>query len=176
MLTSHSLDPGTSEIFANRIEESAVEGDSKKFEKKPDRTYGLQETKNLATRLRKEYAHQPPHQGRQQLVSEVIRTSTNRDNGGVSLHFPFLIHEAKSEKSVNNFEEIEIQTALPIKRALDVQQILKETPGNMVDVPGGPLVWFTANRGETWRVYAGTIYEDDGRTNYVSDMRNRILI
>lgn len=85
------------------------------------------------------------------------------------MHFPFLIHEAKSEKSANNFEEIEIQTALPIKRALHVQQAFTDTPGNTVDVPGGPLVWFTANRGETWRVYAGTVYEDDGRTNYVSE-------
>ncbi|KAF2691377.1 hypothetical protein K458DRAFT_324704 [Lentithecium fluviatile CBS 122367] len=161
------LDPGTSEIFSNRIEEFAVEDDSKIFEKKPDRTYGLQETKNLGTRLRKEYAHPQPRLGRQKLVSDVIRTSTNPDNGGVPLHFPFLIHEAKSEKSANNFEEIEIQTALPIKRALHVQQILKETRGNTVDVPGGPLVWFTANRGETWRVYAGTVYEDDGRTNYL---------
>jgi hypothetical protein len=146
------------------------------FDKKPDRMYGLQETKNLGTRLRKEYAHSPPRLGGRKLISEVIRTSTNPDNGGVPLHFPFLIHEAKSEKSANNFEEIEIQTALPIKRALYIQQTLKETLGNTVDVPGGPLVWFTANRGETWRVYAGTVYEDDGRTNYVSEMCNRRLI
>jgi hypothetical protein len=94
----------------------------------------------------------------------------------VPLHFPFLIHEAKGEKSANSFEEIEIQTALPIKRALVIQQILKETRGNTVDVPGGPLVWFTANRGETWRVYAGTVYEDDGRVNSVSEACNRTLI
>ena len=94
----------------------------------------------------------------------------------MTLHFPFLIHEAKSEKSANNFEEIEIQTALPIKRALYIQQIFKETRGNTVDVPGGPLVWFTANRGETWRVYAGTVYEDDGRANYVSETCNRTLM
>ena len=130
----------------------------------------------MATRLRKEYAHPPPRPGRQQLVSDVVRTSTNPDNGGVPLHFPFLIHEAKSEKSANNFEEIEIQTALPIKRALYIQQIFKETRGNTVDVPGGPLVWFTANRGETWRVYAGTVYEDDGRANYVSETCNRTLM
>ncbi|KAH4013756.1 hypothetical protein HBH98_194300 [Parastagonospora nodorum] len=159
------LDPGTSEIFANRIEEFAVEDDSKTFDKKPDRIYGLHETKNIGARLRKEYAH-GSRPGAQQLVSEVFRTSTNPDNGGVPLHFPFLIHEAKSEKSANSFEEIEIQTALPIKRALQIQHTLKELPGNTVDVPGGPLVWFTANRGETWRVYAGTVYEDDGRTNY----------
>ncbi|KAH7086507.1 hypothetical protein FB567DRAFT_72542 [Paraphoma chrysanthemicola] len=160
------LDPGTSEIFSNRIEEFAVEDDSKLFDKKPDRTYGLQETRNLGSHLRKDYPHPTSRLSRQKLVSDVIRTSTNPDNGGVLLHFPFLIHEAKSEKSANNFEEIEIQTALPIKRALHVQQKLKETRGNTMDVPGGPLVWFTANRGETWRVYAGTVYEQDGRTNY----------
>jgi hypothetical protein len=138
--------------------------------------HGLQETKNLGARLRKEYAHSSPRGGGQQLISDIFRTSTNPDNGGVPLHFPFLIHEAKSEKSANNFEEIEIQTALPIKRALYVQKTLKDTPGNTVDVPGGPLVWFTANRGETWRVYAGTVYEEDGRTNYVSETCNRKLI
>jgi hypothetical protein len=142
------------------------------FDKKPDRTYGLQETKNLGTRLRKEYAHSPPRSSRQKIVSDVVRTSTNPDNGGVPLHFPFLIHEAKSGRSTNSFEEIEIQTALPIKRALHLQQVLRETRGNTVDVPGGPLVWFTANRGETWRVYAGTVYEDDGRTHYVSETYN----
>jgi hypothetical protein len=92
------------------------------------------------------------------------------------LHFPFLIHEAKSEKSANNFEEMEIQTALPIKRALNVQQTLKESRGNTVGILGGPLVWFTANRGETWRVYAGTVYDDDGRTNYVSETWIQTLI
>ncbi|KAH7384373.1 hypothetical protein DE146DRAFT_223961 [Phaeosphaeria sp. MPI-PUGE-AT-0046c] len=160
------LDPGTSDIFSNRIEEFAAEGDSGAFNKRPDRTYGLQDTKNLKTRLRQEYTHVAPGARRHKLVSDIVRTSTNPDNGGVPLHFPFLIHEAKSEKSGNSFEKIEIQTALPIKHALKIQQILQDTHGNTVDVPGGPLVWFTANRGETWRIYAGTIYKDDGRTNY----------
>ncbi|KAF2447982.1 hypothetical protein P171DRAFT_471114 [Karstenula rhodostoma CBS 690.94] len=58
----------------------------------------------------------------------------------------------KTKDSANSFENIET---------------LKETPGNTVDVPGGLLLWFTANCKETWRVYAGTFYEDDGRANYI---------
>lgn len=145
-----------------------MEGNSKTFDKKPDRTYGLHETRNLRTRIHQEYVHGTVNRDNPQLVSEVIRTSTSPENGGDPLHFPFLIHEAKSEKSTDSFEKIEVQTALPIKRALDIQQALQRTRGNTVDVPGGPLVWFTANRGETWRIYAGTVYTEDSRTNYVS--------
>lgn len=35
-----------------------------------------------------------------------------------------------------------------------------------MDVPGGPLVWFLANKGEDWRVYAAVVYEEEGRLNY----------
>ena len=153
-----------------------MEGNTRLFDKRPDRAYGLQETRKLASRLGKSYAHVSTGPGKQTLVSDIVRTSTNPDNGGVPLHFPFLIHEAKSEKSANNFEETEIQTALPIKQALHLQQSLKDTRGNMANVPEGPLVWFTANRGETWRVYAGTVYEDEGRVNYVSDFCNCALV
>jgi hypothetical protein len=163
-----SLDPGISDVFSSRFEERCVDDTSKGFTKRPDRTHGLQETKNMELLLQKEYAHKRPGQVRHELVTDILNMSTNPDNGGTPLLFPFLIHEAKGEKGTNYFEDIEIQTALPIKRALDVQQKLQETPGNTMSIPGGPLVWFMANRGETWRLYGATVYHEDGRPNYVS--------
>jgi len=91
----------------------------------------------------------------------------NVENGGEPLLFPFLVLEAKSEKSPENFEHMEIQTAFPIKNALQLQYDLLKAKGNRMDVPGGPLVWFLANRGEDWRVYGAVVHEEDGRPNYV---------
>jgi hypothetical protein len=162
-----SLDPGISDVFSSRFEERCIDA-SKAFTKKPDRMHGLQKTKNIELLLQQEYAHERPGQVRHQLVSDVLNMSTNPDNGGTPLLLPFLIHEAKGEKGAHYFEDIEVQTALPIKRALDVQQKLQDTPGNRMDIPGGPLVWFMSNRGETWRVYGATVYHEDGRPNYVS--------
>ena len=63
---------------------------------------------------------------------------------------------------------MEIQTAFLIKNALQLQYDLLKTQGNTMDVPGGPLVWFLANKGEDWRVYTAVVYEEEGRPNYVS--------
>ncbi|OCL07705.1 hypothetical protein AOQ84DRAFT_294587, partial [Glonium stellatum] len=82
------------------------------------------------------------------------------------LLFPFLVLEAKGEKGTENFGHMEIQTAFPIKNALELQYNLLKTHGNTMDVPGGPLVWFLAYRGEDWRVYGAVIYEEEGRPNY----------
>jgi hypothetical protein len=59
-----------------------------------------------------------------------------------------LILEAKREKDAQNFEQMEIQTGFPIKNTLKLQYDLMKTRGNTMDVPGGPLVWFFASRGE----------------------------
>jgi hypothetical protein len=98
----------------------------------------------------------------------VINVSVNPDNGGGPLLFPFLILEAKCEKGAQSFEQMEIQTAFPIMNALRLQYDLLKTRGNTMDVPGGPLVWFSANRGEDWRVYAAFVHGEEGRPNYVS--------
>jgi hypothetical protein len=46
-------------------------------------------------------------------VGETIRTSPFKE-GVEPLLFPFLVLEAKSEKSSNGFEDIQTQTAFPI--------------------------------------------------------------
>jgi hypothetical protein len=82
-----------------------------------------------------------------------LQISCNPDGGGKRLLFPFLIMEAKSGKGKSNFDEIEIQTAHPIMNLLMLQHELQHNELNRMAVPGGPLAWFLANVGETWRVY-----------------------
>jgi hypothetical protein len=64
--------------------------------------------------------------------------------------FPFLVLEAKAENN-SCFSSVERQTALPIKRLVDVQKSLRETCKGLPDTA---LVWFLAFRGEEWIVYA----------------------
>jgi hypothetical protein len=96
-----------------------------------------------------------------------LQLSIHPDNGGDPLLFPFLIFEAKGGMGAESFMHMEIQTAFPIKHALKLQYDLLKTRGNTMDVPGGPLVWFLANHGENWRVYAAFVYEEEDRPNYV---------
>ncbi|RYP93668.1 hypothetical protein DL770_000199 [Monosporascus sp. CRB-9-2] len=164
-----ALDPGLSDLFSSRIEEPCLAPDSPTSgpRKRPDRIHGLQQTKNFDMILQSPYAHDdPPHQP-SRLVEDVVKTTLNPDNGGSPLLFPFLILEAKREKGTENFEQMEIQTSFPIKHALQLQYDLLHTCGNTMDVPGGPLVWFLANRGEDWRVYAGHVQEREGRPKYL---------
>jgi hypothetical protein len=100
----------------------------------------------------------------------VVNITVTPDNGGDPLLFPLLILEAKREKDAQNFEQMEIQTGFPIKNTLKLQYDLMKTRGNTMDVPGGPLVWFFASRGEDWRVYGAVINEEECRPNYVSNV------
>jgi hypothetical protein len=156
-------------LFSFRTEEACLPPDPSTSgqKKRPDRIHGLQRTKNFELLLQSLYAHDdPPHQP-PRLVEAVVKTTLNPDTGGSPLLFPFLLSEAKRERSAEGFEQMEIQTSFPIKHALQLQYDLLRTPGNTMDVPGGPLVWFLANRGEDWRVYAGHVQVRDGRPKYV---------
>jgi hypothetical protein len=167
------MDPGLSELFSSRIQETVyelgeTEPQSYNPRKQPDRIHGLQRTTNFKNLLQEPYAHDDPQQQPPRLIEDVITTSMNLENGGDPLLFPFLVLEAKGEKGPQNFEHMEIQTAFPIKNALKLQYDLLKTRGNSMDVPGGPLVWFLASRGEDWRVYGATVYEEEGKPHYVS--------
>ena len=169
-----SMDPGLSELFSSRIQETVYQlgqTESQPFnpKKQPDRIHGLQMTTNLEKILQEPYAHDDPPQSPPRLIEDVVKTSMTLENGGDPLLFPFLVLEAKGEKGPQGFEYMEVQTAFPIKNALKLQYDLLKTTGNTMDVPGGPLVWFLANHGEDWRVYGATVYEEEGKPNYVSD-------
>ena len=78
--------------------------------------------------------------------------------------FPFLVLEAKKE-SGDSFDDVEIQTALAIKKLLDLQFRLNKATGEKTEWQSGPLVWFLSCRGEAWRV-AAAVVEEKGRVIY----------
>lgn len=100
---------------------------------RPDRVLGLGRTPELEHLL----AASP----------SIPRTVIGED---MDMYFPFLVLEAKSEKNSVGFESIERQTVFPIRAMLDLQRNLEAAS----NVPFDPLVWFLANRGDEWRVYA----------------------
>ncbi|KAF1847824.1 uncharacterized protein K460DRAFT_363850 [Cucurbitaria berberidis CBS 394.84] len=152
-------DTGLSDIFSSRIEESNIlhHDQGANFDpvrKKPDRIHGLQSTANLENLLRRHCDAQSQQKDEpSKRLLDIIQTTCNPDSGGKSLLFPFLVMEAKSEKGGSNFDEIEVQTALPIRNLLMLQHELQHAECNKMEVPGGPLAWFLADVGETWRVY-----------------------
>jgi hypothetical protein len=105
--------------------------------RQPDRVFGLGMTKSFKqyTSVRSGLRHSPFADGK--------------------ILYPFFIIEAKSEKGSPGFESIETQTAFPIRTCLKLQNDLKNVSGISLN----PLVWFLANQGDEWRVYA-CIVED----------------
>ena len=121
--------------------------------KRPDRIYGLQQTENFARALK---ALAP---------SRELRSSPFGE-GSEPLLYPFLIVEAKSQKSGAGFDAIEMQTAFPIRTLLKLQHDLNDAVG---ESPGNsPLIWFFANRGEDWRLYCGYETKVDNMVKNVS--------
>ncbi|KAL1592242.1 hypothetical protein SLS60_011319 [Paraconiothyrium brasiliense] len=129
---------------------------------RPDRIHGLRRTEDIDTHLQSLYTHND-QLASNTVVEDVIDISLHHDNGGSQLLFPFLVVEAKSEKGASTFEQMELQTCFPIQNCLQLQLELLETQGNTIDVPGGPLVWYFAYRGEDWRLYAGHVEVKDGK-------------
>jgi hypothetical protein len=101
---------------------------------RPDRVWGLRRTKAFEKYL-------PSN-------SDPITSSPFSDFVDPVL-FPFLILEAKRERYSEGFEEMEMQTALPIWRLLQLQESLHFKTSQ----DSSALVWFFASRGDLWRVY-----------------------
>ncbi|KAB2107022.1 hypothetical protein AG0111_0g4835 [Alternaria gaisen] len=152
------LSTGRTNIFSERIgERSIIQDDPENHhgkEMKPDRVYGLRTTDSI------ENIWQQPHTSHFGHASELefdslgsLTKSCNPDSGGEATIYPFLVMEAKSLKSRKNFLDIETQTAIPIRNQLLLQHKLQKHDFNKMPTPGGPLSWFLAYVGETWRVY-----------------------
>jgi hypothetical protein len=132
----------------------------------PDRVYGLQATTNFEN-LFSAPAMGTRGFGNRPNVRDVVRSSPFRE-GTEPLLFPFLILEAKSEKSSDGFDDIQAQTAFPIWALLKLQEDLRAQVTD-VEPETGPLVWFFASRGDAWRVYGCYATEDKPR-GYVGDI------
>ena len=102
-----------------------------------------------------------------QLLRESIAHSPFKGDGE-SVLFPFLVLEAKSEKGSDGFGSTQIQTAFAIRRLLILQHDLKSATGRESQWGSGPLVWFLAHRGETWRVAAAYVQVEEDVPHYVS--------
>lgn len=100
-------------------------------------------------------------------VGECIGSSPFKE-GTEPLLFPFLILEAKAGKSSNGFVDIQTQTMFPILALLKLQEDLQNQMIDTTESDLGPLVWFFANRGDSWRVY-GCYLTDDEPPRYVSN-------
>lgn len=137
-LTEISNERAETLLFANRIEGAVLHDPEEKLAERgvrtqfPDRVYGLSQPELLRTHIRSR---------------RCLRHSPFEDG---NILYPFLIIEAKSEKGSPGFESIESQTAFPIRTLLKLQESLS----SVSDVTLSPLVWFMANQGDEWRLYA----------------------
>lgn len=146
------------------MEELIFHGPSEEIhlpKKKPDRIFGLKNTKAFAEILDVD----------ERYSDGASRCSPFKDSTDPLL-FPFLIIEAKPERTSVGFEETQTQTALPIWELLKLQESIRvEVPGELHSA--SPLVWFFANRGDSWRVYGCYITKKKSK-QYVS--YNTIII
>jgi len=151
-------------IFADRADNLIIHGGEAASElpqRKPDRVYGLQQTKRFENLLEKVMT------GVQTFTRESIDITPFGDCEAPII-FPFLISESKTERG-DSFESCERQTAFPIWKLLSLQERLQIASNRRNGETGGPFTWFFANRGEDWRVYGCyTSYQDDV-THYVSN-------
>ncbi|KFY35801.1 hypothetical protein V494_05585 [Pseudogymnoascus sp. VKM F-4513 (FW-928)] len=142
--TDSYYDVGVNPLFDDRAEEFILHGplmETKLPKKKPDRIFGLKKTRAFAKILDAD--------GRD--YEDVPRCSPFK-NCIDPLLFPFLIIEAKPEKSSVGFEETQTQSALPIWELLRLQEGIRAEQSTESQ-SASPLVWFFAYRGESWRVY-----------------------
>ncbi|KAF2647602.1 hypothetical protein K491DRAFT_763598 [Lophiostoma macrostomum CBS 122681] len=103
----------------------------------PDRIIGLGATRDLCTQ-----ALSTEHLLTHSLVAKMRAL------------YPFLLVEAKKERNSPGFRAIEMQTAFPVRRLLQIQNNLRKASGIDCEFP---LVWFFAYQGDDWRLYAGTL-------------------
>lgn len=150
-------------IFADRADDLIIHGGeaaSELKERRPDRVYGLQQTKRFEKALGQvtTIVQSLSRQG-----IEITPFGEQKD----PILFPFLISESKTERG-DSFDSCERQTAFPIWQLLQLQHNIREVSQRPIDEQGGPLAWFISNRGEDWRVYGCyTDIDEDSKTSYV---------
>ena len=168
LLTQRSYEIGTNPLFDDRAQEVVHQNSLLRLElpkQEPDRVYGLQATDNLKNLLSSPVARSILAPDEPNIMLEELVRSCPFKDGDEPLLFPFLVLEAKSEKSFSGFGAIQTQSAFPIFALLKLQEDLL-TQAIDGHGPNRPLVWFFANRGDAWRVY-GCCLSDTKPTNYV---------
>ena len=152
MLTSNYREEaiGLNRIFIDRAQDSVIHDHElmKKLPKgeQPDRIYGLRQTRNFEDMLYTSHEEN-------RLVRDMFNPSPLSEEGHPLL-FPFLVVEAKSSKSVDDWHSIKLQTAFPIYTFLEVQQSLRLATGQRSKWKAESLVWFFMSKGEDWGLCA----------------------
>ncbi|PVH82411.1 hypothetical protein DL98DRAFT_653163 [Cadophora sp. DSE1049] len=160
-------------IFDYRADEFIVHGGEANYDlrpRKPDRVYGLQQTKFFAQALQAITATIQDRVTEEAELDENLGAFqfTPFEERARPLIFPFLISEAKTERG-DSFDACERQTAFPIWTLLRLQEQLQARSEQCLTEQGGSLVWFFANRGEEWRLYGCfTDIEEDSRDQHTS--------
>lgn len=147
------------------MQDVVVHDDPQSKKRSPDRVFGLRNTRNFEDYLSQPFLHRPTGTAGPE-VRDLVRTTPFKEQSEPLL-FPFLLLEAKSESSSAGFDSIQAQSALPLMKLLKLQEELKELVLNNEECHS--LVWFLANRGDYWKVYAGHGKRgSDGEPRYVS--------
>lgn len=116
------------------IDESVPEYRTREFGAlRPDYVIGLRKTAKLRSLL----SSKP----------DIIDTPFEKR---ASPSFPFLLLEAKAEHGCPGFTSVEEQSAFPLRTLLNIQKKIPTT----AEIGFDPLVWFIANQGDEWRIYA----------------------
>lgn len=163
----YSYDDGINALFDNKADEMIKypKGLQRELPKRdrPDRVYGLRVTERFDRLL--------------SLMPENRLVTSPFKMEGEPIIFPYLVLEAKSEKSADGFQDIQVQTAFAIRELLCIQDGLAEAVENPSTWDGGPLVWFLSCKGEQWRVLAAYIERVHSVKTYVSNRDvGRVLI
>lgn len=160
-------------IFDYRADEFIVHGGEAHYDlrpRRPDRVYGLQQTKFFTQALQAIIAAIQDRVTEEAGLDENFKAFqfTPFEERARPLILPFLISEAKTERG-DSFDACERQTAFPIWTLLRMQEELQARSNQGLAEQGGPLVWFFANRGEEWRLYGCFIdIEEVGRDQHTS--------
>ncbi|KAM0322888.1 hypothetical protein ACHAQA_009230 [Verticillium albo-atrum] len=165
---------GINQIFNFRIDEEVSHEPelAKKLKKadKPDRVYGLRQTRNIENLLFDTVRQQDLSSDTTDQIQDVLGYSPAdqpMSQHGDRLLFPFLVLEAKSGSSSDDWHSIQMQTAFVVRTLLETQNRLRTAAGSESTWKSGPLVWFLMNKGEDWRVSAAYVEVGPKRPNTV---------
>ncbi|CZR59535.1 uncharacterized protein PAC_09429 [Phialocephala subalpina] len=133
-------------IFDYRADEFIVHGGEAHYDlrpRKPDRVYGLQQTKFFTQALQAITATIQDRVTEEAELDENFKAFqfTPFEERARPLIFPFLISEAKTERG-DSFDACERQTAFPIWTLLRLQELLQARSEQGLTEQGGSLVWF----------------------------------
>ena len=148
-----SCDMRTSPIFASVLDEyvyNGIERRRKHYDRRPDRIYGLRNIPKDSRQLNSDAN-----------VIGKVKSSPFQESLN-HIHFPFLLVEAKSEKSSDKLGNIYKQSEGSIRRMLKLQADLISRVRLERDkrpILTGPLVWFFSFKGTQWGLHMCYTYD-----------------